>query len=230
MRLNIINIILVILMLKGTVFSQSKKEKYIMNFVESRWAGDTLTVQKLLDENFRYSHVPYIGIGIITKYDSSGLLIENILPFSDGYNILNVGDKITKVSDYIVNDFNISNGLINFYGHQGDSIKIFYDRNKITNSIILKLKRNQYRQDILSFISDIKEYDSRWYNYNIEFLDLTIKKNKYIVYYEWEGSLSEKSPTFFWRSIEIIKVNPKTKKIISINNTWSEKQLDNQFR
>tara|TARA_B110000444_G_C18813252_1_gene583766 strand:+ start:1012 stop:1704 length:693 start_codon:yes stop_codon:yes gene_type:complete len=230
MQLNIKNTILIIMIIFSTSFSQSRKETYIIDFIESRWSGDTITVQDFLDKDFKYYHVPYIGIGLITKYDSSGLLIENILPFSDGYNILNIGDKITKVSDYLVNDFNISNGLINFYGHEADSIKIFYDRNKVTNSIILKLKRNQHRQNIESFILDIKEYNDRWYNYNIEFLDISIKKNKYIIYYEWEGSMSQKSPTYFWRTIEIIKVNPKTKKIISIDNTWSEKQLDNQFR
>ena len=56
------------------------------------------------------------------------------------------------------------------------------------------------------------------------------KKNKMVLHYQWEGVLKEGAPTYHWRAMEIIKTDPISRKIISIDAIWTEKQFRDQFK
>ena len=81
-----------------------------------------------------------------------------------------------------------------------------------------------------NFLDDISNYEKRWYEYSLDILEIFSKKNKYVIYYEWEGSLDKNGPLYTFRCMEIIKTNKSNNKIISIDATWTEKQFRDQFK
>ena len=56
------------------------------------------------------------------------------------------------------------------------------------------------------------------------------KKNKFVIHYEWEGSLTESGQIYSFKAIEIIKTSSRNNKIVSIEAVWTEKQFIDQFR
>ena len=210
--------------------SQSRKEQSIIDFIEARYSANTDSVRSFLDDDFIYYHIPFVGLGIDTKSTNTGLAVIGNTSFVDTNSILVNGDVIIMINDIKVNNisnYNIEN-IIN--GSSGDSIKVTYIRGDNTFSSMIYLSKKQHKQASESFIKDIKIYGERWFEYNLEILDIFSKKNQFIVYYEWEGILFENGPAYSYRSMEIIKTNTSNNRVYSIDALWSEKQFKDQFK
>ena len=227
--LNIKYILCIILSISFLV-SQSRKEKSIIDFIEARYSANTDSVRSFLDDDFIYYHIPFVGLGIDTKSTNTGLAVIGNTSFVDTNSILVNGDVIIMINDSKVNNisnYNIEN-IIN--GSSGDSIKVTYIRGDNTFSSMIYLSKHQHKQPSESFIKDIKIYGERWFEYDLEILDIFSKKNQFIVYYEWEGILFENGPAYSYRSMEIIKTNTSNNRVYSIDALWSEKQFKDQFK
>ena len=87
-----------------------------------------------------------------------------------------------------------------------------------------------YFNKLKSFIKDIKRYGDRWYEYELNIMEIFSKKNRFVVHYEWEGTLKEGGPTYHYRCMEIIKTNFSDNRIYSIEGLWTEKQFRDQFK
>ena len=210
--------------------SQSRKEKSIINFIEARYSANTDSVRLLLDDKFIYYHIPFVGLGINTKSTNNGLAVIGGASFSDTNSILNIGDVIIEINGLKINNINKYNIENIIKGSAGDSIKVTYIRDDETFLSMFSLSKQQYKQGSESFITDIENYGERWFEYDLEILDIFSKKNQFIVYYEWEGILFENGPAYSYRSMEIIKINTSNNRVYSIDALWSEKQFKDQFK
>ena len=210
--------------------SQSRKEKSIINFIEARYSANTDSVKLFLDDKFIYYHIPFVGLGINTKSTNNGLAVIGGVSFSDANSILNIGDVIIEINGLKINNINKYNIENIIKGSAGDSIKVTYIRYDETFLSMFSLSKQQYKQRSESFITDIENYGERWFEYDLEILDIFSKKNQFIVYYEWEGILFENGPAYSYRSMEIIKINTSNNRVYSIDALWSEKQFKDQFK
>ena len=210
--------------------SQSRKEKSIINFIEARYSANTDSVKLFLDDKFIYHHIPFVGLGINTKSTNNGLAVIGGVSFSDTNSILNIGDVIIEINGLKINNINKYNIENIIKGSAGDSIKVTYIRDDEPFLSMFSLSKQQYKQGSESFITDIENYGERWFEYDLEILDIFSKKNQFIVYYEWEGILLENGPTYSYRSMEIIKINTSNNRVYSIDALWSEKQFKDQFK
>ena len=210
--------------------SQSRKEKSIINFIEARYSANTDSVKLFLDDKFIYYHIPFVGLGINTKSTNNGLAVIGSVSFNDTNSILNIGDVIIEINGLKINNINKYNIENIIKGSAGDSIKVTYIRDDETFLSMFSLSKQQYKQGSESFITDIENYGERWFEYDLEILDIFSKKNQFIVYYEWEGILLENGPTYSYRSMEIIKINTSNNRVYSIDALWSEKQFKDQFK
>ena len=210
--------------------SQSRKEKSIINFIEARYSANTDSVKLFLDDKFIYYHIPFVGLGINTKSTNNGLAVIGGVSFSDTNSILNIGDVIIEINGLKINNINKYNIENIIKGSAGDSIKVTYIRDDETFLSMFSLSKQQYKQGSESFITDIENYGERWFEYDLEILDIFSKKNQFIVYYEWEGILFENGPAYSYRSMEIIKTNTSNNRVYSIDALWSEKQFKDQFK
>ena len=210
--------------------SQSRKEKSIINFIEARYSANTDSVKLFLDDKFIYYHIPFVGLGINTKSTNNGLAVIGGVSFSDTNSILNIGDVIIEINGLKINNINKYNIENIIKGSAGDSIKVIYIRDDETFLSMFSLSKQQYKQGSESFITDIENYGERWFEYDLEILDIFSKKNQFIVYYEWEGILFENGPAYSYRSMEIIKINTSNNLVYSIDALWSEKQFKDQFK
>ena len=227
--LNIKYIFCIILSISLLV-SQSRKEKYIIDFIEARYSANTDSVRLFLDDEFIYYHIPFVGLGINTKSTNNGLAVIGGVSFSDTNSILNIGDVIIEINGIKINNINKYKIENIIKGSAGDSIKVTYIRDDETFLSMFSLSKQQYKQGSESFITDIENYGERWFEYDLEILDIFSKKNQFIVYYEWEGILLENGPTYSYRSMEIIKINTSNNRVYSIDALWSEKQFKDQFK
>ena len=210
--------------------SQSRKEKSIINFIEARYSANTDSVKLFLDDKFIYYHIPFVGLGINTKSANNGLAVIGGVSFSDTNSTLNIGDVIIEINGLKINNINKYNIENIIKGSAGDSIKVTYIRDDETFLSMFSLSKQQYKQGSESFITDIENYGERWFEYDLEILDIFSKKNQFIVYYEWEGILLENGPAYSYRSMEIIKINTSNNLVYSIDALWSEKQFKDQFK
>ena len=209
---------------------QSKKEVEIIKFLESRYSGNIDSVRLFLDESFTYYHSPYVGLGITTKKTNLGLSVKEVSPFIKPPNAIIRGDVILEISNSIINN-NSNKEYINskIKGAVGDSLKIILNREGEILSSVIFLTNQQVKQRANFYIEDIKNYSDRWYDYEINIIDIFSKKNKFVVHYSWTGSLIEGGSIYSFRAIEIIKTSRTNNKIISIEVTWTEKQFIDQF-
>ena len=226
---NIKNILLACFLI-GVVYSQTRKEKTILEFINSRYSANVDSVRLFLDNSFIYYHAPYIGLGVDTDKTSSEMVVSSVSPFSDAASKLKIGDVILELNNNKLN--NISNYAIEnlIKGSANDSVKVTYIRGKNTFSSAVILAKHQYKQNSISFIDDIKTYGDRWYEYDLEVLDIFSKKNRFIIYYEWEGKLTDQGPTYSYRCMEIIKTSMSSNKVTSVDAVWTEKQFMDQFK
>ena len=210
--------------------SQSRKEKSIIDFIEARYSANTDSVKLFLDDKFIYYHIPFVGLGINTKSTNNGLAVIGGVSFSDTNSILNIGDVIIEINGLKINNINKYNIENIIKGSAGDSIKVTYIRDDETFLSMFSLSKQQYKQGSEAVITDIKNSGERWFEYDLEILNIFSKKNQFIVYYEWEGILLENGPTYSYRSMEIIKINTSNNRVYSIDALWSEKQFKDQFK
>jgi len=227
--INFFKITLYILLFISFPIAKTKKEKSIISFIYARYNANIDSVSMFLDDEFIYYHIPYIGLGIKAVKTDSGLTVASVSPFSDYKSKLLIGDVIYEINDnkiYNTSKYQIEN-LIN--GSEGDSVKISYIRKNNLNTSVINLSRQQYKQNSNSFLKDIKNYGEKWFEFDLEIIEIFSKKNKFVIYYEWEGVLFENGPTYSYRAMEIIKVRSINNRIKSIDALWTEKQFKNQF-
>mgnify|MGYP001357209291 CR=1 FL=1 len=221
--------ILLFLFFVSNGFSQSKKERRILQFINARHNGNIDSVRMYLDNDFRYNHAPYIGLGIKTKISPYGLTVTSLSPFNKSLHQIHQGDVIVEINGVNVKEKNFINDNY-IKGSLMDSVKVTLMRGNNTISVYVNLSKNQFKQNKDSFLDDISNYEKRWYEYSLDILEIFSKKNKYVIYYEWEGSLDKNGPLYTFRCMEIIKTNKSNNKIISIDATWTEKQFRDQFK
>jgi len=202
------------------------KEKDIESFIEARYSGDTSTVNLMIDKNFQYHHIPYIGLGVDAHYVDGSLLISSVVNDSI-QDLLVAGDRIFELNGRVVD----STGLKTL-GPVGEEQHLIINKKNDSTFTELKipLKQFQYIEDGTSFLKSIDDYSNRWYDFDIEIIDLFSKKNKTVVHYYWEGSKKEEGSIFSFTAIEIITLNKKKSLIERVEGLWSEKQFRDQFK
>ena len=157
----------------------------MMEFISSRYEGDTLYVASFLSNNFIYEHTPYVGLGIETHYVDGAHIITSIINDSLQTD-LNIGDRIHEFNGSIVD----STGL-EINGAVGEMQKIILTKlgDSTFSHIETPLAIYQYKQGKESFLESIVFYSNVWYNYDISFKSIFSRKNEIVVHYEWELSL-----------------------------------------
>ena len=230
LKLRFTTLICFVFLFSSILHSQTRKERAILDFIDARYNANLDSVRLFLDDDFIYYHIPYVGIGLSTIYNNGGLRIKGISPYSDAKIKINLGDVINEVNGIKINNNKVYdiNNIIG--GSVGDSVEIVYTRDGITQVSKVALSKQQFRQGSLSFINDIKTYGNRWYEYELNIMEIFSKKNRFVVHYEWEGTLNQGGPTYHYRCMEIIKTNFSDNRIYSIEGLWTEKQFRDQFK
>ena len=214
-----------------SLYAQNKKEREVLNFIHARYNGNIDSVKMFLHEEFTYFHSPYIGMGMTTEEGPEGIFVDKVSPFIKATIKPKVNDIIVEVNNIKV-EMNKNYDIIkrNINGALGDSIEFLFLRNDTTFNSKIFLTEQQFKQNSISFLTDIKLYADRWYEYDFDLKDIISKKNKFVVHYEWEGSLMEGGQIYSFKAIEIIKTSTRNNKIVSIEAVWTEKQFIDQFR
>jgi len=214
-----------------SLYAQNKKEREVLNFIHARYNGNIDSVKMFLHEEFTYFHSPYIGMGMTTEEGPEGIFVDKVSPFIKATIKPKVNDIIVEVNNIKV-EMNKNYDIIkrNINGALGDSIEFLFLRNDTTFNSKIFLTEQQFKQNSISFLTDIKLYADRWYEYDFDLKDIISKKNKFVVHYEWEGSLMEGGQIYSFKAIEIIKTSSRNNKIVSIEAVWTEKQFIDQFR
>ena len=214
-----------------SLYAQNKKEREVLNFIHARYNGNIDSVKMFLHEEFTYFHSPYIGMGMTTEEGPEGIFVDKVSPFIKATIKPKVNDIIVEVNNIKV-EMNKNYDIIkrNINGALGDSIEFLFLRNDTTFYSKIFLTEQQFKQNSISFLTDIKLYADRWYEYDFDLKDIISKKNKFVVHYEWEGSLMEGGQIYSFKAIEIIKTSSRNNKIVSIEAVWTEKQFIDQFR
>ena len=214
-----------------SLYAQNKKEREVLNFIHARYNGNIDSVKMFLHEEFTYFHSPYIGMGMTTEEGPEGIFVDKVSPFIKATIKPKVNDIIVEVNNIKV-EMNKNYDIIkrNINGALGDSIEFLFLRNDTTFYSKIFLTEQQFKQNSISFLTDIKLYADRWYEYDFDLKDIISKKNKFVVHYEWEGSLVEGGQNYSFKAIEIIKTSSRNNKIVSIEAVWTEKQFIDQFR
>lgn len=195
-------------------------------FIEARYSGDTSLVYSMISDDFMYIHKTYIGIGVEAHYVDGSLIITNII--NDSLKqFISTGDRIHEQNGMPVN----KEGLQTSKNIGGiNSFIITKAGDSTFTEVSIPSNRFKYRQNSDSFLESIMEYSASWYDFDVDFHDVIIKKDKAIIHYSWEGSKEEGGTVYFFTSIEICKIEKKTKLINSITGQWSEKQFIEQFK
>ena len=141
------------------------KGEKMMEFISSRYEGDTLAVASFLSDDFIYEHTPYVGLGIETHYVDGAHIITSIINDSLQTD-LNIGDRIHEFNGSIVD----STGL-EINGAVGEMQKIILTKSgdSTFSHIETPLAIYQYEQGKESFLESIVGYSEVWYDYDISF-------------------------------------------------------------
>ncbi len=219
--------ILTFLIFKIWIYGKSPlKDVDIESFIEARYGGDTSIVSQIIAENFLYYHTPYVGLGIDGHYVDGSFMVSSVL-YDSTEGMLEEGDRIFELNGVPID----SSGL-KINGPAGEEQKLIVNKKNDSTFTELKipLKEYQYKQNKISFLSNINDYAAIWYDYDIEIIDLVLKKNKAVIYYYWEGSKKEGGPVYSFTAMEIITLNKKRNLVMQIVSLWSEKQFRDQFK
>ena len=224
-------LIIIVTFFSLSLYAQNKKEREVLNFIHARYNGNIDSVKMFLHEEFTYFHSPYIGMGMTTEEGPEGIFVNKVSPFIKATIKPKVNDIIVEVNNIKVK-MNKNYDIIrnNISGALGDSIEFLLSRNDTTFNSKIFLTKQQFKQNSTSFLTDIKLYADRWYEYDFDLKDIISKKNKFVVHYEWEGSLIEGGQIYSFKAIEIIKTSSRNNRIVSIEAVWTEKQFIDQFR
>jgi len=217
--------IIIYIQLLTILLSASIKEEDVEIFLLSRYSGDTSNVAGLLSNDFIYEHTPYIGLGIETYYVDESLIITNVLNDSI-QNKLSLGDKIFEHNNKIVDSLGL---VINGPIGQKQKLIVVKAGERDFREMEVELNEYFYEQNLASFLENILEYSTKWYDFDITINDIVKKKDKIAVNYRWEGSKKAKGEIFTFSAMEILYVNKKTDLIYKITGVWSEKQFRDQF-
>ena len=228
---DICKITALILFLLSLSFGQTKKEKEIIKFLNARYNASLDSVGNYLDQNFIYYHTPYVGMGISSELIEGNLTVTSVSPFIKSNKTIKINDAILEINNLKTNITSNSGSIEKIIlGAQGDSLNLKLSRNGNIFNCKVFLTRQQLKQKAESFLIDIKTYGDRWYDYDLEIIDIFSKKNKVVVYYRWEGSLEKNSFIYSFNAMEIIKTSANGKNVKEINSVWTEKQFLDQFK
>ena len=228
---DICKITALILFLLSLSFGQTKKEKEIIKFLNARYNASLDSVGNYLDQNFIYYHNPYVGMGISSELIEGNLTVTSVSPFIKSNKTIKINDAILEINNLKTNITSNSGSIEKIIlGAQGDSLNLKLSRNGNIFNCKVFLTRQQLKQKAESFLIDIKTYGDRWYDYDLEIIDIFSKKNKVVVYYRWEGSLEKNSFIYSFNAMEIIKTSANGKNVKEINSVWTEKQFLDQFK
>ena len=220
-----------ILILFSLSFGQTKKEKEIIKFLNARYNASLDSVGNYLDQNFIYYHNPYVGMGISSELIEGNLTVTSVSPFIKSNKTIKINDAILEINNLKTNITSNSGSIEKIIlGAQGDSLNLKLSRNGNIFNCKVFLTRQQLKQKAESFLIDIKTYGDRWYDYDLEIIDIFSKKNKVVVYYKWEGSLEKNGFIYSFNAMEIIKTSANGKNVKEINSVWTEKQFLDQFK
>ena len=210
----------------SNLFSAKVQEDDIELFLLSRYGGDSANVSLFISEDFIYEHTSYVGLGIETRYVDESLLITKVLNDSI-QKYLQVGDRIYEHNNKIVDSLGlITNGPI------GEKQKLIVIKKGERDFRVMEIPLEEYRfeENRNSFLESVKRYSEKWYDYDLEILDILKKKNTIVVYYRWEGSREENGKIYTFSAIEFYYINKKKDLIDRIVGLWSEKQFRDQFK
>ena len=117
-------LIFLVFLFSSVLRSQTRKERAVLDFIDARYNANLDSVRLFLDDDFTYYHIPYVGIGLSTIYNSGGLRIKGISPYSDAKMKLKLGDVINEVNGIKINNNKVYdiNNIIS--GSIGDSVEI----------------------------------------------------------------------------------------------------------
>ena len=180
-----------------------------------------------ISDDFTYKHTPYVGLGVETRYVDESLLITKVLNDSI-QKYLQVGDRVYEHNNEIVDSLGlVTNGPI------GEKQKLIVIKNGERDFRVMEIALEEYHfeENKNSFLESIVKYSEKWYDYDLEIIDVLNQKNNIIaVHYRWEGSKEENGEIYTFSAIEFYYINKKKDLIERIVGLWSEKQFRDQFK
>ncbi len=216
----------IIILSFSLLFSGKIQEGDIELFLLSRYAGDSSNVSLFISEDFVYEHTPYVGLGIETRFVDESLLITKVLNDSI-QKYLQVGDRIYEHNNEIIDSL----GLVT-KGPIGEKQKLVIIKKGERDFRVMEvpLEEYHYEENKDSFLQSVNKYSKKWYDYDLEIIDIIKKKNTIAVHYRWEGSKEESGRVYTFSAIEFYYINKKKDLIEKIVGLWSEKQFRDQFK
>ena len=210
----------------STLFSGKIQEGDIELFLLSRYGGDSANVSLFISENFVYEHTPYVGLGVKTRFIDESLLITKVLNDSI-QKYLQVGDRIYEHNNEIIDSL----GLVT-KGPIGEMQKLVITKIGERDFRVMEVPLDEYhyKESKNSFLESVNKYSKKWYDYDLEIIDIMKKKNTIAVHYRWEGSKEESGRVYTFSAIEFYYINKKKDLIEKIVGLWSEKQFRDQFK
>ena len=208
------------------LFSGKIQEGDIELFLLSRYGGDSTNVSLFISEDFVYEHTPYVGLGVETRFVDESLLITKVLNDSI-QKYLQVGDRIYEHNNEIIDSL----GLVT-KGPIGEKQKLVIIKKGERDFRVMEVPLNEYHyeENKNSFLESVNKYSKKWYDYDLEIIDIMKKKNTIAVHYRWEGSKEESGKVYTFSAIEFYYINKKKDLIEKIVGLWSEKQFRDQFK
>ena len=208
------------------LFSGKIQEDDIELFLLSRYGGDSANVSLFISEDFVYEHTPYVGLGIETRFVDESLLITKVLNDSI-QKYLQVGDRIYEHNNEIIDSL----GLVT-KGPIGEKQKLVIIKKGERDFRVLEVPLDEYHfeENKNYFLESVNKYSKKWYDYDLEIIDIMKKKNTIVVHYRWEGSKEESGRVYTFSAIEFYYINKKKDLIEKIVGLWSEKQFRDQFK
>ena len=216
----------IIILSFSLLFSGKIQEGDIELFLLSRFAGDSSNVSLFISEDFVHEHTPYVGLGVETRYVDESLLITKVLNDSI-QKYLQVGDRIYEHNNEIIDSL----GLIT-KGPIGEKQKLVITKIGERDFRVMEVPLDEYHYEESknSFLESVNKYSKKWYDYDLEIIDIIKKKNTIVVHYRWEGSKEESGRVYTFSAIEFYYINKKKDLIEKIVGLWSEKQFRDQFK
>ena len=158
------------------LFSAKIQEDDIELFLLSRYGGDSANVSLFISDEFTYKHTPYVGLGVETRYIDESLLITKVLNDSI-QKYLQVGDRVYEHNNEIVDSLGlITNGPV------GEKQKLIVIKNGEIDFRVMEipLEEYHYEENKSSFLESVIKYSEKWYDYDLEIIDIS-KKKKFLI-------------------------------------------------
>ena len=217
------------LFLTSLVFSKSKTEKIIEDFLIARYSGDTTKVKEMVSEDFLYKNVPYSGFNFTAKNENGNFVVTGYINKLDTINIpsIGIGDTIHEIDNKRIDEL-----ILPITGPINSTIKMIVTKSGDTTfkTEIAKLARIQVEEDATSFLYNISEYNSQWYEFDLNIIQILSKKNISMVYYKWNGIKNKDGPIYEFYRMEYIKTYRKTGLVKSLEGLWSQTQFLDQLK